>query len=68
MLCLAQRNGFYLFLNNGIFLLPKTGYHMCSAEQSRNTQKSKKIKLARRWWCTPLIPELERQRQANFWV
>jgi hypothetical protein len=25
-------------------------------------------KLGRAWWCTPSIPALRRQRQADFWV
>jgi hypothetical protein len=27
---------------------------------------NKKKKLCQAWWCTPLIPELGRQRQADF--
>ena len=26
------------------------------------------LKLSRAWWCTPLVPALGRQRQADFWV
>jgi hypothetical protein len=28
----------------------------------------KNIIMARQWWCTPLIPALGRQKQADFWV
>jgi hypothetical protein len=27
-----------------------------------------KVKIARQWWHTPLIPALGRQKQADFWV
>jgi hypothetical protein len=30
--------------------------------------KSKSCNLVGHWWCTPLVPALGRQRQADFWV
>jgi hypothetical protein len=30
--------------------------------------KTKEQIQSQEWWCTPLIPALRRQRQADFWV
>jgi hypothetical protein len=37
-------------------------------ERERTIHHSKLTTLAGRWWCTPLIPALRRQRQADFRV
>jgi hypothetical protein len=44
--------------------------HMCTDPKHIHIIKINPLKkvLSWAWWCTPLIPALGRQRQADFWV
>jgi tartrate dehydratase alpha subunit/fumarate hydratase class I-like protein len=43
-----------------------TGVHNVDLTKKVSKIVLKRMKRARWWWCTPLIPALGRQRQADF--
>ena len=57
-----------LYLLSDPSTFPLLHLHVFFLSLSRKKKVKWKIQTRWAWWCTPLIPALGRQRQADFWV
>ena len=61
--------GIALFFRRYTWVLEMRGHDVNSLTLKWSRKSSfSNISGAGQWWCTPLIPALRRQRQADFWV